>query len=145
MIAQFLKEKIPGCEHFYWKEVLWLPKWKVFAVPTPLQQRNLITVCKKAEEVRKILCVPLKVTSGLRPGVYNAYINGAVNSMHKIGGALDFQPAGFRSIGAMNEARNLIRPHLDFLDIRMENMSVADWIHIDIKKVSPGGFRFFKP
>lgn len=145
MIFNFLNHKVDGCEHFKWAEVLWLPKWEVFAFPTPEEQINLKTICQKAEKIRTILHTKIVVTSGFRPGVYNAYINGANMSHHKTGSALDFRPGGWESIGAMNEARNMIVPYLEEMDIRMEKLSVASWIHIDLGDPGPTGNRYFAP
>ena len=141
----FLELTLPGCEHFHWREVLWHHRWKVFVFPDDRQRKNLIDICKRAELVRKILNCPLHVTSALRAGTYNNYINGATYSMHKVGGALDFVPQGFKSIDAMAQARKMIEPHLDSIGIRMERLPRANWIHIDNKDPGPQGNRYFVP
>lgn len=140
----FLNLPVPGCEHFFWHEVLLHRQWDVFVFPTDEQRENLIDICKRAELVRKILNCKFKITSGLRAGTYNTVINGATRSMHKIGGALDFVPVDFQTKNRMRMARKMIEPHLNTIGIRMERLD-STWIHIDNKDPGPDGHRYFVP
>jgi len=87
----------------------------------------------------------MKITSGLRPGNYNNWINGAINSMHKVGGALDFQPETFKTLVSLCHARTMIEEFLDVLGLRMEKLPMSNWIHIDTKDPGPEGRRYFVP
>jgi len=139
-----LNELIPGAKYFYWHEMLWLPALKLHAFPTVQQYKNLCRTVEKLELIRDIFKAPLIITSGLRPGAYNAYIGGAPFSAHRDGSAADFQINGFRTQSTCNEAREILRPHLSELGIRLEKLSMADWLHIDLKPPGVTG-RFFKP
>ena len=141
---EFLTSKIPGCGHFFWREVLYLKRWRVHAIPSQFEINNLIHVCQKLELVRALFKSPIHITSGLRPGLYNAECGGSKGSYHKIGSAIDFIVGGFDTFGGCNHARAIIKPHLEEWDIRMEDLSVANWIHIDLGKPGPSG-RFFIP
>ena len=131
-------------EHFVWREVLFLPKFKLYCYPDLEQYNNLKLTVAKLELIRSLVKCPIKITSGLRPGIYNSYIGGAKQSTHKVGLAADFIVNGFDTYSACNHVRNVLIPYLDEFQIRLEDMSTANWIHIDLRGPGPAG-RFFKP
>ena len=135
-----LGDKIPNCEHFYWHEVLWLQGWQIHVYPTDEQANNLVKICIKLDWIRKYFGKPIKVTSGLRPEVYNQLINGAIFSAHKTGQAIDFRVAGMDC----DTVRASLVPLLTRLGLRMENKPGSNWVHIDNKEVGRGA-RFFNP
>jgi len=134
-----LDEKIT--EHFKWREFLYCSQWGVCVFPiSVLQKQNIIDTCEVLENIRSILNSPLKVTSGLRPNVYNKLIGGAVESYHTQGLAVDFIPTKV----SVHKARIALNEFLPDLKCRMENNGKGGWIHIDTGKVGPSG-RFFRP
>lgn len=135
-----LDSPVEGCEHFFWRELLFLSNWGVFIFPTREHFQNLTFIARKAEIVRSILRSSLTVTSALRPPAYNAAIGGAKNSAHLEGLALDLVPDGMTA----DRARFLLVPHLDSLQIRLENLPGSSWIHCDLREPGPGG-RYFVP
>jgi hypothetical protein len=61
-------------------------------------------------------------------------------SAHTLGMAVDFSVATLKA----DEVRELLKPELERLKIRMEDLPGSTWVHIDTRE--PGGSgRFFKP
>jgi len=136
-----LDGQVGDAAHFRWKEFLHLPSWEVYCYPTTQQAENLEDIAAALEEIRKILGnLPMKITSGLRPEIYNEYISGSMYSQHRYGSAADFQHASY----SPNKVRGLLEPHLNDLGIRMENLPGSSWVHIDHREPGRGG-RFFLP
>lgn len=75
-----------------------------------------------------------------RPKEYNALIGGAPGSAHVEGLACDFHVLRM----GCDEIREIILPHLEEWQLRMEDLPGSGWIHLDIR--DPGdGNRYFKP
>lgn len=134
-----------GPTTFLWTQALWLPTWAVHVFPTQEQESNILKVAPKLQAIqalypgRKIM-----VTSWLRPDLYNEWekpygVGGALGSFHPKGGAVDFIVPGV----ACDEVRAMLEPKLEELQIRMENLPEAGWVHIDVAPVVYS--RFFKP
>lgn len=129
MLNQSLDHKVPGCDHFKWREVLFLPQWNIYAVPRyDGIIENLCKVTFALDKIRKKLGKPITVTSGFRPEPYNKLIGGAQKSAHMDGMALDFIIIGMET----RAARDYLRHKLFELGIRMENADTPH-IHIDIR------------
>lgn len=126
--------------HFKYKEFLYLPKWRIYHVPLQEHVENLAELCLVLEQIRAIFKTPLKITSGIRPRVYNTEIGGSFNSLHMQGLAADFVPT---KVNLHTMKRNLV-DFLDELDCRMEDNGNGRWIHIDLGTPGKTG-RFFKP
>ena len=135
-----LDERIPGSHNFLWKEILYCPQWGVHVFPSALQYGNLVDVIQKLEAIRKIFDSPIKVTSGLRPPIYNGLIGGALGSAHQEGLAMDFIVQG-RECDFVREKLQYV---LTDLKIRMEDLPGSNWVHIDIREPNSGQ-RFFQP
>jgi len=135
-----LNEFIPGTEYFKWKEVLWCNTWGVHVFPTPKQYSNLCYTVGKLHVIRGYLDRPMRITSALRPKLYNKLIGGAANSMHMHGRAIDFVVKGMTA----DEVRENLYHLLEALEIRMENLPGSNWTHIDVRKPHNGN-RYFKP
>jgi len=136
---------IPGSKHFRWREVLWLRTWEVHIIPTDTQYLNMLSLIKAVENIRSILDVPMLVSSGIRPGIYNKWpkphgVGGAFYSNHIRGKALDF----YSIILTADRIREILLPHLESLGIRMENLPGSSWVHIDNHAPGRSG-RFFTP
>lgn len=138
---------MPGSKYFSWKEMLYLPKWKIHVYPDPTQHSNLIKLVEKLDMIRIRLGVPMRVTSALRPSLYNEWkdphgVGGAKVSAHCEGKAIDFVPIGMN----VGEAMVIIEPVLEHLGLRMEHPDFTPaWVHLDTRNVMPGGSRIFKP
>lgn len=145
MSSEFnLSKKIGQSEFFTWQEALLLKSWGIYAVPTDdYVLRNIMTLAMRMDSIRKIIGSPLIVTSWYRPPEYNKLIGGARKSSHMMGQACDFI---VNKISA-KECREILLPHLVSLDIRMEQLDDANWVHVDINcdKFTLPEKRYFKP
>lgn len=95
---------------------------------------NLVNLAINLEKIRKILKVPMKVTSGYRPDPYNRRAGGATNSLHMVGKAVDFTIG--RGVNHFDLAR------------RIDNVigwnggvgGYPSWVHLDIGQNRKWGF-----
>jgi|WetSurMetagenome_2_1015567.scaffolds.fasta_scaffold38650_2 hypothetical protein len=136
--------------HFTLGECVYLPSWKIYHVPNSKEIANIIKTCEVLEKIRTMWNKPINIHCFLRPTVvncpgssyngqnYNAFVGGVSSSAHITGLGVDFD---------MGEDCDLTRakllPHLICLNIRMEDLPKANWIHIDLNSPKPN--RFFKP
>jgi len=102
---------------------------------------NLIRVMSRLHWIREFFRQPIIITSGYRPILYNKDIGGARHSAHIRGMAVDFKIKGVDP----DEARRQLLPLLDHLNLRMEDLPGASWLHIDVREPTAFGGRFFKP
>lgn len=140
-----INSPIGDSKYFKWYEVLLLREINIYAFPTYEQMENLIEVISAMDEIRKNFAAPITVTSALRPDWYNTKIRGAANSAHKYGMAIDFVIRGYSGGNGCDEVRMLLRPELDSLGIRMEDLPRSNWVHIDTRDPGKLGKRYFKP
>jgi len=134
-----LESLVPGCQNFSWKEVLYLPRWNMYAYPNGPIAENLVRITNKLQWIRDELKSPIFIVSGFRPIHYNILIRGALASGHITGEALDFTVKNMTA----DEVRFILLSKLTELDIRMEKMPGAGWVHIDSKPVKRK--RYFRP
>ena len=139
-VSVCLKDKVPGCENFYWYEVLACPQWGIHVFPSEREYNNLISVTRKVQEIRNRLNRAIRITSGLRPELYNQLIGGAKASVHRWGMALDFAVEGMSA----KEVQRRVLMWLEELGIRMEKDDGKERTHVDIRTPGPGG-RHFEP
>jgi hypothetical protein len=143
-------------EHFTVREALLLPSWGILHTPTDIECFNILRTCQAMEFVRAALggrsitvhCMirPSRVNCPGSPRHgkdYNAAIGSkAKRSPHILGLACDFHAVGLDC----DEARAILLPRLDELEICMEDMPRGNWVHVDLYNPSAhGGRRFFKP
>ena len=121
-------------------EAIYLPSWDVYAQPTEEQKVNILELAQVMDKVREIVNAPIIVGCWLRPVEYNKMIGGAKNSAHLSGKGVDFSVAG----KSCDEVRALLLPHLEELNVRMEDKLGSNWIHLG-NDWSEGKTRFFKP
>jgi len=136
----FLNSNIGDNKNFKWKEALYLASMDVYVMPDEDIARNIIETANRMQSIRDILGKPIKVTSWYRPANYNKHIGGAKNSYHIQGLACDFCVSGMLP----DAVREILLDFLDNLDIRMEDMPGASWVHVDLG-VPNAGRRFFLP
>ena len=128
-MLDFLELNVDGCDHFKWNEVLFLPRWELYAVPEHKNiLNNIINTSLKMDLIRKFFGAPITVTSFYRPNDYNKIIGGAQLSAHRLGLACDFVVRGVSS----KEARLALFPRLTDLNIRMEKLETTH-VHIDLQ------------
>jgi Peptidase M15 len=136
---------IPGSTFFRWCQALWLPKWGIYCYPTQEQAIEIIGTARVMDVIRNRVKKTVEVHSWLRPENYNTWpspygVSGAKLSAHRLGMAVDF------SVNTIpcDEVREMLKPELERLKIRMEDFPKSAWVHIDRR--DPGGSgRFFKP
>jgi len=134
-----IHDVIPGCTNFTWGEALYLPQWNIHVLPDPAVEANILHMAPTMQKIRDILDRPMLVTSWYRPFTYNKLIGGAGKSWHTTGGAVDFRCPHVSA----DETRIALRPLLEDLNIRMEDLDGSNWVHIDNKE--PKVNRYFKP
>lgn len=144
--------KSPLTQHFTVKDAIWLPAWSVAHVPSETEKVNIISLAHKMELVREFLGKPILVHCWIRPVVvnapatihdrknYNAAIGGAPGSAHIEGMAVDWNPTSMTCA----EARYLLIPELERLQLRMENKE-GPWVHLDSRQPLQKKPRFFRP
>ena len=85
------------------------------------------------EEIRKVLGVPMKVTSGFRNNALNKAVGGSATSGHAKGLCADFIPIGMEAL----EAYALIMDNKDkcpsLKKCIFESIKGARWLHIETK------------
>ena len=95
------------------------------------------------EEIRKVLGVPMKVTSGFRNNALNKAVGGSATSGHTKGLCADFQPIGME----VNDAFELIKAnrHLcpSLKKCIYESIKGAKWLHVETKTEAGQFTQFF--
>ena len=117
-----------------------LPKLKVMCVPTEQEKDNIQDMAQVMDQIRVLLNKPINIHSWMRTAEYNASVNGAVNSMHLHGFAVDFDCGEDCDV-----TRTRLLPLLRTLNIRMENNPKGTWVHVDMRGVKDEKTRFFTP
>lgn len=132
--------KIKISRRFYLSDAIYLRRWKIHVIPeTNKILKNIFDVGSVIDPIEQIIDDEIILTSFYRPFSYNALIGGSKRSAHCLGKALDFKGKNKSS----DEIRELLRPYLLELGIRMERLPGASWVHVDTKK--PVNNRYFKP
>jgi hypothetical protein len=104
---------------------------------TPEQIDTLTSVAKLAEQVRTLLGVPLKTTSGYRCPQLNAREGSTNRSQHLLCQAIDFVPLGieigfaFRTIWKAVRAGDLKVGQLIF-ETANRSYGVVSWVHVSL-------------
>lgn len=123
-------------EHFTFNEL-------VRTTHLELQQQNaadalgyikqLKYIAATLEEIRAVLNVPMKITSGFRNKALNKLVGGSPTSGHTKGLCADIVPIGM----AVEEAFDLVQFNKDkcpsLKKCIMENVKSSKWLHIETK------------
>lgn len=129
-------------ENFKLSEAIYLKECKIYAFPNEQILNNIIKTANLMEKIRWTLADrPIFITSWWRPEFYNELIKGSKNSAHLTAIGVDFTVEGLSA----NQVRNLLKPILATLNIRMENLPDSPWTHIDLKPVENDSKRLFIP
>jgi hypothetical protein len=140
-----LSDVIPGSQFFRWQQALWLPKWKIYCYPTQEQALEIIGIARALDIIRVRCGRPIAIESWLRPDNYNQWappygVSGSKLSAHRLGMAVDFTVATM----PCDQVRDIIKPELERLKLRLENLPGSSWVHVDRREPGGGG-RFFIP
>lgn len=141
---KLLKSGIGNSPYFKWHEALLQHNWDIYAVPeSDMILENIIETSVVMDKIRKFFNSAITVTSWYRCNPYNTSINGAMNSAHKLGLAVDFIVYG----KSCDAARNSLLTHekLEEFGICMEKNPGDPWVHIDLMKPRKVGGRYFNP
>lgn len=141
--------------HFKVHETLWLPSWRIYHIPSDEEKQEIVKTADVMEKIRVLVNAPVIVHVWIRPTSvnnpdsshngdnYNLAIGSkSTRSAHIFGRACDFHISGKLGPSGCAESRELIIPHLEEWNIRMEDIN-GGWIHIDTNDVIRN--RFFKP
>ena len=95
------------------------------------------------EEIRRVLEVPMKITSGFRNGALNKAVGGSPTSGHAKGLCADFKPIGLEISHAfdMIQANKSKCPSLK--KCIYESVNGARWLHIETKTEANQPQQFF--
>jgi len=95
------------------------------------------------EEIRRVLGVPMKITSGFRNGALNKAVGGSPTSGHAKGLCADFQPIGLEISHAfdMIQANKSKCPSLK--KCIYESINGSKWLHIETKTEANQPQQFF--
>ena len=105
--------------------------------------KQLKYVAGTLEEIRAVLGVPLRVTSGFRNNALNKAVGGSATSGHTKGLCADFQPIGMEISNAfdMIQANKSKCPSLK--KCIYESIGGAKWLHVETKTESNQPQQFF--
>lgn len=140
-------------KYFLWKELLYLPSWNTYHNPSQQQEENLLLLASKMDSIRDFLNHSINVHVAIRPILnnpkdihhgmdYNLIVNGAKNSAHKIGLAMDFDAGESCDI---TRQKILDAGLLDSLDMYMEDKPGSNWVHLNCNDGISRSKRFFIP
>jgi len=141
--------------HFRVHEALWLPSWRIYHIASDEEKAEIVKIASAMELLRELFEAPINIHCWIRPLSVNApntdyhekNYNRAIGShskksAHIFGRAVDFHITGRQGPEECAKARELILPHLEEWNVRMEEIN-GGWIHIDNYPVRNN--RFFKP
>ena len=109
--------------------------------PTPEHIENMKILAEKIfEPIRKNFGVPIYLSSGYRSAALNKKINGAKNSYHLYGMAMDLDQDGSKNGITNKEVFDFIKDNLLFTELIWEfgTNKNPDWVHVayDSKKLN---------
>ena len=106
-------------------------------------EKQLKYTASTLEEIRAILGVPMKITSGFRNGALNKAVGGSPTSGHAKGLCADFKPVGL----SVEEAYELIKSNMNkcpsLKKCIYESVKGAKWLHIETKTEANQPTAFF--
>ena len=129
-----------GITDFYPEEFLTLRKWGRLADMPVEYEGNVVRIAVYAQALRDLLGVPLVIKNGYRSPEYNAAVEGAPNSAHIRGAAVDIEP-----LSVYGTSQNNRRLAIEAAKLWLTNPSTlagfADYgggrVHLDV--FHPGG------
>lgn len=94
--------------------------------PTEEEVENLKCVASVLEQIREVIGMPIRVTSGYRCSVLNKAIGGAMNSAHVHGLAADIEVDGMPIIELAKKVSEMDLPMIDQL------IWEGNWLHVGL-------------
>jgi len=92
--------------------------------------KNINILAEQLQELRDIVCVPIKVTSGYRSSEHNKDVGGVLNSQHLYGKASDIQVENHKP----REIYNLLNEMMNNGEIIQGGLGLYDtFVHYDIR------------
>ena len=95
------------------------------------------------EEIRRVLGVPMKITSGFRNGALNKAVGGSPTSGHAKGLCADFIPLGLDITDAFAMIQNSRDKCPSLKKCIYESVNGAKWLHIETKTEANQPQQFF--
>ena len=95
------------------------------------------------EEIRRVLGVPMKITSGFRNGALNKAAGGSPTSGHAKGLCADFKPIGLDITDAFAMIQNSRDKCPSLKKCIYESVNGAKWLHIETKTEASQPQQFF--
>ena len=150
-----LDDFVTDAQHFKWREVLYLPSWKIYHTPSDQEIQNLISLITKVDVIHDYFDAPFNVHCALRPSSvncpgslyhgkdYNHFVGGAAHSTHIVGLAIDFDVVGKSVDDVMIQAK----AQLNNWQLSWEQNGSAsgrNWCHAQDKQVD-GIWKIFIP
>jgi len=91
---------------------------------------NINIVAEQLQELRDIVCVPIKVTSGYRSPEHNEAVGGVSDSQHLTGKASDIQVEGY----SPEQVYNLLNEMMNNGEVEQGGLGLYDtFVHYDIR------------
>ncbi len=133
----------PITTHFLVGDAIALHSWNRLANEsdglTEEIKSNIVTLCNKMEEIRKVLNCPINVHCIFRSVQYNEQVLKSLpKDVHSMGLAIDMDCNGHHTI---QEVKDILIPLLEQYNVRLEK-GTTTWIHLDQHSVGPSG-RYF--
>ena len=150
-----LEAYVTPAKFFKWKEVLLLPSWGVYHIPSDQEYQNIISLITKIDVLHKHFGKGINVHCCIRPSKancpgskyngmdYNSHVGGVSASSHIPGLAIDFDVTGMTVDAVMVEAAK----HLNDWELSWEKNGSAvgrNWCHAQNKKVG-GIWKIYNP
>lgn len=116
-------------EHFSYEELTFSEKALRLGIdnkpPTEIYA-NLVRLANLLEEVRKVICKPMVISSGYRSKLVNEAVGSSESSQHRLGCAADFKVPG---MSPDEVCRAIIASDIQFDQMIREFDS---WVHISV-------------
>lgn len=92
--------------------------------------KNIKLLAEQLQEIRDVVCVPIKVTSAYRSPEHNKKVGGVSNSQHLSGKAADIQVKGYNP----KKVYNLIDNIIEFGNIKEGGLGLYNtFVHYDTR------------
>ena len=106
-------------------------------------EKQLRYTASTLEEIRAILCVPMKITSGFRNNALNKAVGGSATSGHTKGLCADFIPLGLDISDAFAMIKNSRDKCPSLKKCIYESVRGSKWLHIETKTEASQPQQFF--
>ena len=137
-VMSMAKVKLMLSEHFSLDEFVFSATAKAMGLnndPGSSELANLRFLCREVlEPARKVIGVPIHITSGYRCLALNRAVGGVAQSYHVRGLAADIHIESAAHASRLADALNA-QPYCDL--ILVEHAQGTSWLHVQARKLSP--------